>query len=282
MSRLLADPDRDRALREKGFTTAALLAAGEAEQLLEALLALRPDAAEPTDRAMPGFACHSSFLHPDEAYRRAACVIVEEALGPRLDALLVGYRRLIAGFLVKPAGTGEVPLHRDWTMTANADAVALSIWCPLADVEEANGALAFVPGSHRMAGGIETPNRPARWHEVAARLKGDAVPAPLRAGEAAIYDSRTLHWSHPNRARAIRPVATATYIPAAEIPVFYSVGPGARDGRAEAIDMSGDLYLAQDPADWFRGAVCGPRFANRGDSRPAGLVGRVRAVLGRG
>ncbi len=73
----------------------------------------------------------------------------------RCDHVLTGYRLLTGGLLVKPAGAAPLSMHRDWTMLPDGDQAALNVWCPLIDVDEGNGALALLPGSHRRVPNIE-------------------------------------------------------------------------------------------------------------------------------
>jgi len=287
MSAVVRDPARERELREAGFTVVRLLSGQAAARLRDELLALSPAGALRASVAgRHDHACHATFLEPDEAYRRAACAAVEARLGPPLAALLTGYRRLLAGFVVKPAGAGEVGLHRDWTMTADPAELALNVWCPLVDVDADNGALALVPGSHRIAPGtIEGPGGRCRWAAELGDPPPPARPVALRAGEALLYDSRTLHRSSPNLSGAARPVATATYIPEDARPAFFRFTSATGPTRAERYDMAGDAHLAHSAADYHGGIVRAPMATVEADA-PApprrGLAGAVRALLRRG
>lgn len=86
---------------------------------------------------------------------------------------------------------------------------ALGCWLPLDDATAENGAMRFIPGSHK--GGIcehrhvnNDPTTPALYVEVAAEDDARAVLAPLRAGGAIFHHSRTLHSSGPNTTDKVR------------------------------------------------------------------------------
>ncbi|MFB6135322.1 MAG: phytanoyl-CoA dioxygenase family protein [Halobacteriaceae archaeon] len=104
----------------------------------------------------------------------------------------------------KPAGDGaETPWHQDeayWDPTLEYD--ALSFWLPLQEATVENGCMQFVPGSHdrdvlphhRLGGdaeGLEVDDPGA--------YAADATACELPAGGATVHDSRTLHYTGPNR-----------------------------------------------------------------------------------
>lgn len=140
----------------------------------------------------------------------------------------------------KPAHDGApTPWHQDeayWD--PGFDHSAISVWVPLQDVDESNGCMAFVPGSHR------EPVRPHRLiHPDAHGLRLDddnepagAVVCPLRAGGATVHAGRTLHFAGPNRSDHPRRAV-----------VFAFARPAA--GRATPHD-----YPWQRP-EWFGSAA---------------------------
>lgn len=118
-----------------------------------------------------------------------------------------------------PLDGAPTPWHQDeayWD--PHADHTAISVWVPLQDVDESNGCMAFVPGSHR------EPVRPHRLIHPDAhglRLADDTEPAgavacPIPAGSATVHAGRTLHYAGPNRTdRPRRAVAFAFACPSA-------------------------------------------------------------------
>jgi len=104
--------------------------------------------------------------------------------------------------LKPPLTPAETPWHQDeayWDV--NVDHAGLSIWVPLQDVDERNGCMQFIPGSHK---GAVWPhhaigNNP-KIHGLEADpfdTSGKAV-CPLRAGGATIHDARTMHYTGAN------------------------------------------------------------------------------------
>lgn len=126
-----------------------------------------------------------------------------------------------------PRSTTETPWHQDESYWhPQLDYRSLSIWIALQDVDERNGCMSFVPGSHanpvpphqhigagRAAHGLEIVPGSADT--------STAVACPLPAGGATVHHSRTLHYTsaqrhrrhpagvHPGRLDPAPPVARA-------------------------------------------------------------------------
>ena len=224
-------------LAEDGFVTVPLLDPDEVAQLLDEVTELdRIGSASAQDYG------GASFAHPDPAFRRRAMSAVEAILSPRIARLFEGHAILLAGCLVKRPGSPGLDVHQDWTMSADPQARLFNIWCALVDIDEANGALALVPGSHCVAELISGPGIGGYWNGQEETLKERSVVLRPRAGEAVIFDNRVLHWSLENHTAATRPIATMTCMPEGTIPALYRAGE-LGEAQYEVIDMSSDGYL---------------------------------------
>lgn len=147
----------------------------------------------------------TQMLHPSNhdarfrrlAYRRRLHRIAKQVLGSR--ARFSGDH-----LFYKPALTGpRTPWHqdeafRDPTLEYNE----LAFWLPLQAVDEANGCLKFIPGSH--LGEVQAHCRPGndpRAHalECCADFGEDnAVHCSLPVGGCTLHHGRTLHGAGPN------------------------------------------------------------------------------------
>lgn len=119
-------------------------------------------------------------------------------------------------FAKPPHHPGVVPWHQDysyWTRTAPACHITVNLMLDDADAE--NGCLQFVPGSHRW--GL-LPKLPfdAPLEAIRAQLPAGArfepVLVPVRAGQATIHHSHTLHGSDQNRSDRWRRAAVCNYL----------------------------------------------------------------------
>ena len=135
----------------------------------------------------------------DTLARANALQIVRQLLG--LDVEAQGSHAIF-----KPAQHGATtPWHQDeayWN--ADLEYRSMSVWLPLQDVDESNGCMQFIAGSHR--GEIvkhQSINNDPRIHglELPPDSEVDtSAPTicPLAAGGATFHGPRTLHFTAPN------------------------------------------------------------------------------------
>jgi phytanoyl-CoA hydroxylase len=130
--------------------------------------------------------------------------IAEQILGPKLVNDL-------EHAICKPAFNGAAtPWHQDDAFHRRGSGVleSISIWMPLQDVTVANGCMRYIRGSnlgplypHRSPGndprihGLETVSPPDLT---------DCIAVPMRAGDAVIHLSRTIHGAGVNTGRETR------------------------------------------------------------------------------
>lgn len=297
MRQTFCDPGLDADFERRGFAVVRLLAAAEAAALERRLERLRVGA---LGEASSDGGCHASFTEADGEYRRQAHALVREALMPRLEPILDGYRPLIGSYLRKDAGAGAAPLHIDWTWSVEPDAVAINAWCPLTDSNEDNGTLRLVAGSHQLVPHVAAPKAAPYFAGYVDAAMARAQPVMLGAGQAVIFDSTLLHWSAANRSAAARPAVSLTCVPNAATPAFYRLDGGAAAPSFELFDMSGDAYFDHAMTDLLAGDLRSPslgrvanpnrplpldeferRLARRGFGAAArpGLLDRARALL---
>ena len=118
-------------------------------------------------------------------------------------------------FWKPPRHPGVVPWHQDysyWTRTAPPSHITMFI--ALDDMTDENGGLRYVPGSHR-AGLLPTASFGGDMGQVwspASGGYGDPVPVRLRAGEASIHHSHTVHGSFANRSDRPRRAIVLNYM----------------------------------------------------------------------
>jgi ectoine hydroxylase-related dioxygenase (phytanoyl-CoA dioxygenase family) len=189
---------------------------------------LRDELAELTDPAHPGNSLFYEY-HSNEAVDPGS--VLFHALGawrvtPGFHDLLwapayrmAAYQLLGAPFrqfhdqlFCKPAGHGGVVAwHQDysyWTWTAPM--AHLTCWLGLDDVDESNGCLHYVPGSHRwgllpvtgLAGEMDAVRE--LLDDEQARAFDAKVPIILNRGECAFHHPLTMHGSYANRSNRPR------------------------------------------------------------------------------
>jgi len=101
------------------------------------------------------------------------------------------------------SGKSEFPWHQDNGYVSIEPATNVTIWVALDDVDERNGCVWVVPGSHAKGLLDHRAKSAETWH-LTLDFEGEGVPAILKAGEAVAFTGLTLHRSklnHTDKAR---------------------------------------------------------------------------------
>lgn len=237
--RVLLDPERQAEFDTEGYTTVPLLTPDEVRQLIEGYGALVPDA---DDRTIA-----FDYTRDDRRVMEGVAGLLGPLFEEKVPEHFVDYEAVFWTFVIKPASPdSEMGLHDDRTYVTEPGSRACTVWVPLVDTspELDNGYLCVVPGSHTImpaASGTNVPNWFEPYYEY---LVDHAVPVAVPAGTALIYDSRTLHWSPPNRSEAPRPAIAVAVVPAGA-QLVHVVGEGMHGRRVYAVDRQ--FYVDYHP-----------------------------------
>ncbi|MCB9877127.1 MAG: phytanoyl-CoA dioxygenase family protein [Planctomycetes bacterium] len=238
------DPLREAFERDGFVGPIEVLSAAEVVEVRDAVAAVIADLARLAPRLYEVERAHAE--RPDEVVchflggwlvhdRLRRLVFDERVVGPAARALGVETLWLFHDqvFAKPPRHPGVVPWHQDysyWTRTAPAQHVTVNLM--LDDADERSGCLMFVPGSHRWPLlpklPFDAPLEAVRAHLPASTVFAP-VAVPLRAGQATLHHSHTLHGSGPNGSERWRRAAVLNF-----------VGP--------------DVRVADDSAPLLRGA----------------------------
>jgi len=138
---------------------------------------------------------------------------VEDLLGP--DLICWGTH-----FFSKEAGDEKrVSWHQDasyWPLTPSK---TVTVWLAIDDADEDNGAMRFIPGSHRV-GQIAFERSDAQERNVLNQTVRDAeqhgeppVSIVMKAGQMSLHSDLLLHGSEPNRSNRRRCGLTMRFVP---------------------------------------------------------------------
>jgi hypothetical protein len=169
---------------------------------------------------------------------------VKRLVSPRLAQLVPGYRPFMVAVTSKGRHSAmPIKFHQDWTYTDERSARPLFIWCPLVDVDQSNGALQVVAGSHRWTSGIRPSRRIEVTEAVQDQLRDLARPAPMRAGQGLAFDPAICHGSPPNPTRRPRPAITIALAPAGAPLVHFHL---SEDGHLSGHEVD-DRFFTTNP-----------------------------------
>jgi ectoine hydroxylase-related dioxygenase (phytanoyl-CoA dioxygenase family) len=138
---------------------------------------------------------------------------VEDLIGPHLISTMTHY------FCKEPGDEKQVVWHQDasyWPLTPSK---VVTVWLAIDDVEEENGPMQFIPGSHHHG---QIPFEYSTAEE--KNVLGQSVRSPeefgdppvsvcLQAGQISIHTDLLLHGSAPNRSTRRRCGLTLRYMP---------------------------------------------------------------------
>lgn len=236
--RTFADPERQVRFETDGYLVVDLLDHGEVETLRTLFNRLDHPVRE-------GFFATNET--DDLAYKREMTDEVRRVVGGPVRALLPVHRLIGGYFVVKWPGSGsEKGPHLDWSLVDENRFRSVSVWIPLVDTNDQNGALACIRGSHAVVGASHrgSPDFPTRFEVEAATATFPAdsiVPLDLRAGQAVVYSHQTIHCSGKNRSGAPRPAVNIAAIPEqADLLHFRQ----RADGRIERLTVDDGFFEA--------------------------------------
>lgn len=157
----------------------------------------------------------ASMMDPDISYRVRVNNCIAALIGPYLDSLIDSYKGVYYGFAVKqPSLNGALPLHRDISFIDETTASGLSVWMPLVDTNEKNGALEVVPKSHQLFREPRAPGSPFPGTDIEQEIRAKHLRRlNIKAGQMVIMDHATYHSSEPNRSTNERPVVAGVIVP---------------------------------------------------------------------
>lgn len=227
----VADPTLAAALSERGYVVLPFL---DDEQLATLRRVHEDSGPAPGD---PRTGLFNDTWSTDVAWKRAVSARLTELLGGPVHRVVGDHRALGFAHIVKwPGDPGAVVAHRDPTFVDERRHRSLMLWIALDDVDEDNGALWVVPGSHRGARGVRVHQSPANVDtSITPGDGGPAVAVPLRAGEAVLYDHALVHLSAPNHSGVARWAVACPLVPADATP-RYAVPVDDTEARVVEID----------------------------------------------
>lgn len=183
-----------------GYVVVPFLSKGQVEQLRSLFFK--------THQFIPnGF--YSSSFNVNEDQKKEIDRLIQQNLEPNVNSLFSGYKKLGACFLNKqPGAQSEMPIHQDWTVVDESKYDSITIWIPLQDVDEQNGAIQVIDGSHRFSTALRSPSLEDPFKNVQQEIRRDLKLLPMKAGEAFIFSHALLHASPPNLSNESRIAVT--------------------------------------------------------------------------
>ena len=155
-----------------------------------------------------------------------------------LQKHLSGFKMGGGIFLLKGVGEKIVPMHQDWNMVDETTSTSFAVWSPLVNVDENNGCLHVIPGSHKWFNNIRTSNIDSVFMPL-DKVKNSLVAIPIEKGDAVFFAHNLFHGSLPNKSNETRPTICLSVFPE-ETPQVHFV----RDGDTiKLVDSRSGYYV---------------------------------------
>jgi hypothetical protein len=167
---------------------------------------------------------HMTTWHKNLDYKLHIKSQLKKIIDPACERVFVNYRAISQQFIVKLQGNETTfPIHQDWAIVDENKYFSLNLWIPLQDVDEKNGSMYIVRGSHKInkkirGAGILFPN----YHQYLDFLKPQMIQFDVKAGEALIFYHSTIHGSPYNQCENARKVVQVSVLPKeAPIQIYF-------------------------------------------------------------
>jgi hypothetical protein len=232
-TQIFSDPAMDREFQRNGFVVTPFLDRREIEVLRKLYYDTLPE-------VIPDF--YSTIFDKDIERQKRVSDKIESLVARKVEDLIPNYKKFLNNFIAKPPTTtqGRLGLHQDYTLVDQSVHTGVHLWCPLVDVDERNGCLKVVAGSHSFVnhisaapapmrpGSSRPPERvrlgtnPSPYDLVRDTLESECIRrVPMNAGQAFFFNERLLHASDDNRSQDSRIAVAGAYIPRGIQPRLY-------------------------------------------------------------
>ncbi len=188
-----------------------------------------------------------SVYSQDLVYRRKVHDDVGAILKPYLDQWLIDYKMMLNSYIVKASGPrSEFYVHQDTTGLDEFAFSPLSLWIPLEDITEQNGAMCVMPGSQKLFSPYRSISFPAPYDDIHFAVRRYLKPLFMKAGEILVFDNRIVHNSMQNLSGKERVVVISGIFPNEATLQTCWKNPGIADAKIEVIQHKDD-YLLTNP-----------------------------------
>ena len=223
-----------RTFQEDGFVVLSVLGPDEVQALADLFRESTGGTVQNTEYGM-----YIGLEEPDSPRKRALVRQVSAVLLPRLGEHFTDCKPHLGSFLVKaPGEDGYTCPHQDWTFVDTPEYSSMTVWIALVDTSEENGAFGFVRGSHSFFDkpvGSPSPDFETCTQGHEAILYEYLELVPLKAGQAVVFDNRTVHGAPPNRTSANRTAVAIGMTPREAQLHHYFLVPGSVKGSRRTI-----------------------------------------------
>lgn len=192
-----------------------------------------------------------TFIDNNIEYKQKVFDIITSTFNNKANNYLLNYKPIIANYIRKKEGGGEVPMHQNWAFVDEEKYTSVSIWVPLVDSNEENGTLQMVEGSHKRFGRYRGPMVPWELRDLKAQIiSHHLTPMNVKAGQAVILDDSIVHYSDINKTQGLRLAIQLIMIPEAANSIHYHLDKEEDPNTITQYETTVDFYTNFHP--WLK------------------------------
>jgi hypothetical protein len=152
-----------------------------------------------------------STFSNDKDYRNKADTEIRRLCERSVADLLQDVKVICGCFIVKKSQPeSAMCVHQDMTLVDESVYTGINIWVPLIDLNDQNGTLEVLPGSHRIFPTYRGSSIKGVYDDCNEEVKKYLIKIYPKAGEAVFFDQSIIHFSKANESGQER-VVTNTY-----------------------------------------------------------------------
>lgn len=205
-----------------------------------------------------GFSSGASFQ--DDGVKQKLFSEIDSALYESMDRAFINYKKLGSTFLCKaPGEKGKVNVHQDWTVVDESKYASATVWIPTQAVDELNGALRVLPGSHLFFDKYRNNYIPFSYRGSEELIWDNMITVQMVPGQAFVLNHAVLHASSANVTAKERLVIVYGITSADADLLFYYKDADQLNSKVEKYEMPDDFFLR------YHNIGERPRFGNKVD-----------------
>lgn len=148
--------------------------------------------------------------------------------------------------LKPPSKKSALNPHQDSPIIDERKYYAVFVWIPLCDMNEKNGALSVLPGSHLWGNFQRSLNVPWIYEKHTKLLWKQMQTVEVKEGDIICFDSALIHASGPNRSKNIRVALNTAILPKAHQQVHYYRDKQTPKNKVEQYFIDETFYMNEN------------------------------------
>ena len=234
-NQILKDQNAQEQLNKKGYAIINLLEPTEIEFLTNFY--------NQNNAELPS-GLSATAHNPDFEFRAKMSDFIHESVKDKISKHFMNIKMLGGTFMSKTKGErGVLPPHQDWTLVDEKEHASYNLWIPLVDVNQNNGSIQVIDGSHKWKEGVRGPNLHGPFSESTDEIWDKMKTLNMKAGDVLVYDHRLIHSSTENNTNQNRLVVVFGIIPeSAEMRIYY-----LENNKEVAYHCSSDFFMKNNP-----------------------------------